>query len=228
MKHTFAGDGPGVQTPDGCSVELYRALPYLGELEEIIHLFEPGTSVLELGCGTGRLCLRLRGVGCSVTGVDESEAMLAQVPSEVRTIRGKVEDLDAGESFDAVLLASHLINHPDQDARAAFVRCARRHLRPGGILFIKRHSVAWLTSVAVGPAGRAGDTSLFVESVEREAGVVSMCLRYELGGQSWRHFFSTAPLSEEAVDELLLQHGIGPARWLGKHRTWGVAVAGDA
>ncbi len=55
MRHAFSGAGPGVQTRDGCSVELYRELPYLGELDEILDELPPGATVLELGCGTGRL-----------------------------------------------------------------------------------------------------------------------------------------------------------------------------
>jgi len=36
MTHVFSGAGPGVQTDDGCSVELYRDLPYFGELGDIL------------------------------------------------------------------------------------------------------------------------------------------------------------------------------------------------
>ena len=35
MNAVFTGSGPGPQTADGCSVELYRRLPYRGELEPL-------------------------------------------------------------------------------------------------------------------------------------------------------------------------------------------------
>lgn len=113
MRHSFTGEGPGAQTPDGCSVVLYRDLPYMGELEEVIDQFRPGMSVLELGCGTGRLCSRLVEVGCTVTGVDESSEMLACLPPQIHAVQSKVEDLDLARTYDVVLLASHLINHSD-------------------------------------------------------------------------------------------------------------------
>ncbi len=49
------GRGDGTITDDGCPVEVYAALPPDGEAE-IIHGAAPaGGSVLELGCGTGRI-----------------------------------------------------------------------------------------------------------------------------------------------------------------------------
>ena len=35
MAHVSSSTGPGTQTPDGCSVNLYRLLPYMGELADI-------------------------------------------------------------------------------------------------------------------------------------------------------------------------------------------------
>jgi SAM-dependent methyltransferase len=228
MGRTFSGEGPGSQTPDGCSVLLYRDLPYMGELEEVIEVFQPGISVLELGCGTGRLCARLVQLGCTVAGVDESAEMLAYIPEGIQAVQSKIEDLDLQEKYDSVLLASHLINHPDGAVREAFVRCAARHLKQTGRLVAKRHSAAWLESAETGPAGTAGGSSVHIEAVSRRAGLVSMTLRYELGGQTWRHSFSAKPLSEAEVEELLLQHALQHVQWRGDQRLWAVATAGDA
>ena len=42
-------------TNDGCAVEFYALLPPMGE-PEIVHAAVPaGASILELGCGTGRI-----------------------------------------------------------------------------------------------------------------------------------------------------------------------------
>ena len=62
----FSGTGPGVQTGDGCSVELYRLLPYFGELDPVRMFLPPGVSVLELGSGTGRLTRQLLSWGARV------------------------------------------------------------------------------------------------------------------------------------------------------------------
>jgi SAM-dependent methyltransferase len=229
MSHPFSGTGPGGQTPDGCSVALYRALPYLGELDEVLDVFQPGMAVLELGCGTGRLCQPLLDRGCNVTGVDESAEMLAALPAPMQAVQSRLQDLALPTRHDAVLLASHLINHPDAQVREDFVRCAARHLRAGGRLVLKRHNVDWLHTAVVGPAGQAGGSTLFVEAVARDTSaeplLVHMRLRYELGDQAWRHAFSTVALAEAQVAEVLQRHGFRDIQWRGRQRLWAVAVA---
>jgi hypothetical protein len=58
-----AGSGPGAITSDGCAVEFYALLPVFGE-PEIVHQAVPqGASILELGCGTGRILRPLAALG---------------------------------------------------------------------------------------------------------------------------------------------------------------------
>jgi SAM-dependent methyltransferase len=228
VSHPFSGDGPGVQTPDGCSVELYRQLPYMGELDDVIEQFPGGTSVLELGCGTGRLCARLASSGCRVTGVDESADMLALLPIGVEAVQSTIENLELNKTFDTVLLASHLINHPSAHVRGAFARCARRHLKVGGLFVLKRHSVDWLMSVQAGDVGETQGVAVHVEAVSRDAELVHMTLRYEASNQVWRQSFSTVSLSENEVEELLASAGFSAVRWQGCQRLWALAVARGA
>ena len=49
--------------PDGSPVELYRNLPSFGEAEIVSGAIAPNASVLELGCGTGRMTARLVSAG---------------------------------------------------------------------------------------------------------------------------------------------------------------------
>ncbi len=73
------GSGPGDITEDGCAVEFYALLPSFGE-PDIVHGAVPeGSSVLELGCGTGRILRPLARLGHQVLGVDQSAGMLAHV-----------------------------------------------------------------------------------------------------------------------------------------------------
>ena len=44
-------------TPDGCSVELYARIPALGEAEIRHGRLGGNGSVLDLGCGTGRIAV---------------------------------------------------------------------------------------------------------------------------------------------------------------------------
>ena len=228
MTQTFSGSGPGIQTPDGCSVELYSRMPYMGELEEVVGLFEPDSEVLELGCGTGRLCARLLELGTRVVGVDESAEMLALLPAQVTSVRSRIEELHLERKFDSVLLASHLINHPAGATRDAFVRCARRHLRPRGRFLIKRHSTKWLQGVEIGPQGNVAGIQLSVDCVKREDELVRMTITYATKDARWSQSFSTVPLHEGEIEELLLGAGFAEIEWYGKERLWASAVASDA
>src|SRR5687768_1755761 len=104
------GEGPGVITQDGCAVEVYLHLPYRGELELLADRLPQGCSVLELGCGAGRLTRPLLDKGCSVTAVDHSADMLRCVPEAASRVCCDIESLELGPVFDVVLLASHLVN----------------------------------------------------------------------------------------------------------------------
>lgn len=224
MRHRFTGSGPGLQTSDGCSVELYRRLPYMGELDDIEAELAAHDAVLELGCGTGRLCARMLGLGLRVTGVDESTEMLAQLPAGVEAVCSSIEALDLGRRWPAVLLASHLVNHPEPAVREAFVGAARRHLAPSGNFFVKRHDVAWLQTVRAGFLGAAHGVAYHAEQVERRGAEVSMILRYALDdGATWRHSFSTTALSEAEIESLLRAHGFARVRWRGAKRLWAQA-----
>ena len=85
------GEGPGVITRDGCAVDLYRRMPYRGELELLAPYLPVGCSVLELGCGTGRLTHRLLDKGHDVTAVDNSEDMLRHVSDAAHKVCCDIE-----------------------------------------------------------------------------------------------------------------------------------------
>lgn len=97
----------------------------------------PGVQVLDAACGTGRHAAFLTDHGCTVTGVDQSEAMLAVARSKVPGARFECADIrdlpyKDGE-FDLVVISlalSHLA-----DPTGALVEL-RRVLLPGGTLVI--------------------------------------------------------------------------------------------
>jgi SAM-dependent methyltransferase len=213
-----------VQARDGCSVELYRKLPYLGELEDYRALFPADAQVLELGCGTGRLTRRLLQWGTRVVAVDNCPEMLAAVPEAALRVLSDIESLNLDRRFDVVLLASCLINHPAPDIRFAFVDTARRHLGQRGYLLLERHDPAWLRGVQPGPIGPVGDIAMSVEAARRTGDVVEMTLRYEVSGNSWRHSSAVSALDEAEIEALLSQSGLGSFAWSGIRNRWLSAV----
>lgn len=215
------GEGPGPQTSDGCSVELYRRLPYCGELE-LIEEWIAGTRLLELGCGVGRLTRRFLARGYHVTAVDHSPEMLAYAPREATLVCSNIEDLTLDAKFDTAILASSLVNTPEANVLSAFLGACHRHLEPAGALLFERYDPSWLSTVVVGRVGVIGDVELHVDRVERCAHHVEMSLRYRAGAEEWRHHFGAAMLTDEDLSACLAESGFKAPSWI--NRRWGRAL----
>jgi len=97
-----------------------------------------------------RLAQPLLDLGHSVLAVDQSPEMLAHVTG-VETVRADIEGLDLRRRFDAVNLASHLVNVPDdRRLRTARLDACRRHVTDGGSVFIERYPPdrrTWLEAI---------------------------------------------------------------------------------
>jgi demethylmenaquinone methyltransferase/2-methoxy-6-polyprenyl-1,4-benzoquinol methylase len=122
----------------------------LGRLDrlhgDIAACIEPGDRVLDLGCGTGALALRLARRGARVVGVDPSPAMLDEAAGRLRAgaLQDRVElralgvaELDAfgAGTFDAVASTLVFSELSPDEIDYALAEC-RRMLRPGGQLLI--------------------------------------------------------------------------------------------
>lgn len=99
----------------------------------------PGGRVLDLGCGTGQpIAAWFTAEGFAVTGVDWSQAMLAQARARVPGgdwRHADMRDLDLGETFDGLIAWDSFFHLTRDEQRATLPRMAR-HLAPGGSLLV--------------------------------------------------------------------------------------------
>jgi SAM-dependent methyltransferase len=92
-------------------------------------------SVLEVCCGTGKLCRLLTAEGYSLTGVDLSREMIRVARKLAPEIHFEAQDaaeMHLGESFDAAFSFFDSLNYiTDPDRTALAIRRVAEHLRPG-------------------------------------------------------------------------------------------------
>jgi SAM-dependent methyltransferase len=106
-----------------------------GEARFVIAL-SPG-SVLDAGCGTGRVAIELARRGVEVVGVDQSSSMLATAASrgpDVTWVESDLAGLDLGRVFDVVVMAGNVPLFTAPGTQAALVAGCARHVAPGGVL----------------------------------------------------------------------------------------------
>jgi len=133
---------------------------------DLVARFEP-RSVLDAGCGTGRLGIELARRGVDVVGVDLDPDMIAAARAKAPGIEWHVASLaglDLGRTFDVVALAGNVIPFVDPGIRSQAIAGCARHVAPFGALVMGASLRAgWPTTDEVD--GWCADVGL--ETVER-------------------------------------------------------------
>lgn len=170
----------------------YRAdLPLWRELAAGADAGAPSRSVLDVGAGSGRVALDLAGRGVMVTALDLDAELLRALRDRaaaadiqtVETVRADARTFELARQDHAVCLAPmqtiQLLG--GASARIAFLRRARMHLAPGGVL-----ACAIVTDVAPFDCS-AGDLGPSAE-VARLGGVtyISRSVRLHVGRRTLR------------------------------------------
>jgi 2-polyprenyl-3-methyl-5-hydroxy-6-metoxy-1,4-benzoquinol methylase len=96
------------------------------------------SSVLDAGCGTGRVARALASVGIEVVGIDRDPSMIAtarRLAPELEWLVGDVAESDLGRQFDVVVMAGNVPLFTPTGTRRDLVAGCARHVRgPGGRL----------------------------------------------------------------------------------------------
>lgn len=103
-----------------------------------------GGPVLELACGSGRLLRPIRRAGVDIDGLDASPAMIARLKDraaadglEVRAKVADMRDFEMGRRYARIFCGFNGFAHCETvEDQLSVLRCARRHLAPGGALVI--------------------------------------------------------------------------------------------
>lgn len=156
-------------------------------------------STLHGPAGAGRICLALAELGVPLDAVQQAVIDPTVGPADLETF-------DLGARFDTVVLASHLLNLPDERARLAFVRAAARHATPDAQLLLEHHPVDWAETAEEAPATPGSVVGM--TEVRRHPPFVSAVSTYDVGGRYERVPFTARVLSEEELDEALAAAGL--------------------
>jgi len=126
---------------------LYERLASTGDVQPEVAFYSalaPGrqpAQVLELACGTGRLSLPLSKAGFQVTGIDNSESMLAVARAEADAsatfLLADVRDFNVGCTFPLIIFPNNSIGHllTARDLNACLDRVSS-HLQADGLFVV--------------------------------------------------------------------------------------------
>jgi SAM-dependent methyltransferase len=139
----------------------------------------PGTRVLDVGCGIGRWSRLLAARGADVTGVDLSPTMIAQAQQRAAAdgvadrCRFQVRDLstlDVGERFDLVLGVTVLQHILDPGALRAALVAMTAHLAAGGRMILLEAAPAALVDRCDSTVFRARHRNVYLDMI-RDCGL---------------------------------------------------------
>ena len=103
---------------------------------DFVSRFAP-SSVLDAGCGTGRVAIELASRGCSVAGVDLDGPMIAKALSKAPDLDFRQDDLatvELGRTFDVVVMAGNVMIFVAPGTEAQVITQMAAHVSPGGRL----------------------------------------------------------------------------------------------
>lgn len=122
---------------------LYRDKNYLEEVEYVTNLFDKFSenkvsTVLDLGCGTGKHATLFAEKGYEVVGVDLSEQMITianqNKHQNTSFLQADVRNVDLNQQFDVVISLFHVASYQTSNEDFEnYLQTAYKHLKKGGV-----------------------------------------------------------------------------------------------
>ena len=195
--------------PVATSVLLIRRRRPIGEPEGPGRTPSAGVTILEGTTGAGRICATLLELGVELSGVRQAAVDPDATPADL-------DGIDLSEAFDRVVLGSHLVNLPEEEPRAAWLRLAVRHLAPTGNLLLEHHPIDWAETAE--PTAPMPGATVGMEEVRRHPPFVSAVSTFDIGGRYVRQPFTARVLSDEELAAVIAGAGLEVRRRLSP--TW--------
>jgi SAM-dependent methyltransferase len=211
------GTGPGPITPDGSAADAYATAVAHGEDGLIDSWIPPNSSILELGCGTGRITHPLIARGHQVLAVDESPDMLARVTG-TETLCARIEDLRLERRFDVVLFMSYLVNVPDDEIRRRMLDTCAQHVTAAGSVLIQRHDRRAFAAPSVHETEHGRQVVSDVRQLPGDRQSATMTL--QIGDQEWSQQLVVQNFSEDGLAACLRASGLSIAEYLTPDKGW--------
>jgi hypothetical protein len=147
--------------------------------------------------------------------------MLDHVEPTLERHLADIEELDLGRTFDAVLLASFLVNTPHLHQRHEFLAACARHVRTGdGAVFLQRLDPE-LVPVAIDAESEDEGVTYAMANVNHgPGGRFEATMSFALAGERWEHRYEGIVLDDDQLAAALEPHGLRITRFLDDQRTW--------
>jgi SAM-dependent methyltransferase len=205
--------------PDGSPVEAFACLPP-GPAPDLLDAVLPVcATVLDLGGGAGRIAHALVARGHSVTVVDQCEAMLVHVAPDLERHLADIEELDLGRTFDAVLLASFLVNTPHIPQRSEFLATCARHVGVAGAIYLQRLDPE-LVPLAIDAESEEGGVTYAMADVRHDGPRFEATMSFLRHNERWEHRYEGVVLDDDELVDALAPHGLRITGYLDDQRTW--------
>ncbi len=184
--------------------------------------------ILEAGCGTGNLTLKLAGKGAFVEGIDLDEEMIGRAIEKTNSVQNiscrKLDVLEidrewSSDYFDAVVCLGNMLVHlPNEDFVQSFFEKARKVLRQNGILIVQiinydrilDHNISGLPTIE-------NDYIRFERYYDKKDKHLDFrtVLTVKRTGEVIKNVVSLYPIRKQQIQELLVNAGFGNIRFYG-------------